>query len=288
MHRRPARALSIAAACLLSTLSHAEPQARLTARLAPDVLHPVGGLSGIELSEDGTEAMLLSDRGWLFRAEIARDAAGHATALTITETYRLRHDGETRHPDSEGLALRANGDILISTENPTRLLIYRWGMRAPIYTPDVPTRRPLDDNRGLEALALAPDGAAVALFETPDGAGFALHRFKDGAWSVGPSSLPATPGFRVVGADFDDAGRLYVLERAFSLLGFRTRVRRADPRTNPMQVETLLETRLGAFDNLEGIAWSRAPGGASRITLISDDNFQSILRTELVEFTVAD
>lgn len=286
MHRRFARALG-GAACLIASVCHAEPEATLVTRVTLDQPNSVGGLSGIELSADGRAAVFLSDRGWLFKATIAREVDGRATAVTIRDTQRLRHLGETNHPDSEGLALRADGVFLITAEDPTRLLIYRWGNRDPDYTPDIPTARDLDDNRGLEALALEADGAAVTLFETPDGDAYPIYRFKDGAWSLGPS-IPATPDFSVVGADFDSSGRLYLLERAFSLLGFRTQVRRVDLRTTPVKTEMVLQTRLGVFDNLEGIAVSETPEGETRITLISDDNFLHILRTELVEFHIKD
>lgn len=286
MHRRFARALS-GAACLIASACHAGPEATLIGRLTLALPQEVGGLSGIELDAQGSEAFLLSDRGWLFKADIARDADARPMGVTIRDTLRLRHTGETRHPDSEGVAGLADGTFLISTENPTRLLMYRWGHRDPDYAPEIPTQRDLEDNRGLEALALEPGGAAVALFETPDGAGYPVYRFENGAWSRGPS-VPATVDFSVVGADFDSAGRLYILERAFSLLGFRTQVRRVDLRTDPVGTEMVLQTRLGEFDNLEGIAVSRTPEGETRITLISDDNFLHILRTELVEFHIKD
>ena len=82
-------------------------------------------------------------------------------------------------------------------------------------------------------------------------------------------------------------GKLYVLERDFrGLRGFASRVRRyamEDDKIGPP--EHILTTSLMQFDNLEGIAvW--ADGQGIRITMISDDNFLFVQRTELVEYRV--
>ena len=82
-------------------------------------------------------------------------------------------------------------------------------------------------------------------------------------------------------------GKLYVLERDFrGLRGFASRVRRyAFDDTGIGPPEPVLTTSLMQFDNLEGIAvW--ADGQGIRITMISDDNFLFVQRTELVEYRV--
>ena len=78
-----------------------------------------------------------------------------------------------------------------------------------------------------------------------------------------------------------------MLERDFrGLLGFSSRVRRyamSDDALGPP--ELLIQSVPLQYDNLEGIAvWQDAQG--IRITLISDDNFFFVQRTELVEFRV--
>jgi len=51
--------------------------------------------------------------------------------------------------------------------------------------------------------------------------------------------------------------------------------------------EVLLETTPLQYDNLEGIAvWQDAQG--IRLTMISDDNFLFVQRTEVVEYRVRD
>jgi len=80
-------------------------------------------------------------------------------------------------------------------------------------------------------------------------------------------------------------GQLYVLERDFLGIGFRSRVRRFDLTGGNEQI--LLETRLRQHDNLEGISiWQDDQG--VRMTLISDDNYRAFQRTEIVEYRLTD
>ncbi len=80
-----------------------------------------------------------------------------------------------------------------------------------------------------------------------------------------------TGPFLIVGADIGPDGRLYMLERDFAGIGFRSRIRRFD--LDGGNEETMLETGLRTHDNLEGISvWQDAQG--LRLTLISDDNFR--------------
>ena len=48
-----------------------------------------------------------------------------------------------------------------------------------------------------------------------------------------------------------------------------------------------MQTRTFRHDNLEGISVWRAPDGL-RMTLISDDNYRWMQRTEIVEYRVDD
>ena len=63
--------------------------------------------------------------------------------------------------------------------------------------------------------------------------------------------------------------------------------RQGDPR-EPAVVgtETLLETRAGRHDNLEGIAVWRDATGNLRPTLVSDDNRSMLQRTEVVDYRI--
>ena len=115
-----------------------------------------------------------------------------------------------------------------------------------------------------------------------------VYRWDGQAWST-PFVLPARGGFLPVSADFGPDGRLYVLERSVSLTGFRTRLRRWDTTNDvPSAEETLLETATGTHDNLEGLSIWRDAQGEMRATMVSDDNFLALQRTELVEYLLPD
>jgi len=79
-------------------------------------------------------------------------------------------------------------------------------------------------------------------------------------------------------------GQFYLLERDFTGLGFRTRIRQFDADFTNETV--LLETGNARHDNLEGISAWRDDSGSIRLTLVSDDNFLFLQRTEIVEYRV--
>jgi hypothetical protein len=90
-----------------------------------------------------------------------------------------------------------------------------------------------------------------------------------------------------VDADFGPDGRFYLLERDLTLLGFRSRLRRWDiTAEGPGNEVTLFQTAAGTHDNLEGLSIWRDSTGGLRATMISDDNFLPLQRTELVEYAL--
>ena len=88
--------------------------------------------------------------------------------------------------------------------------------------------------------------------------------------------------FLPVGADVGPDGRFYLLERDFTGVGFRTRIRSFAPDFTGERL--LLEAANATHDNLEGISVWTDPEGDLRLTLISDDNFRFFQRTEIVEY----
>lgn len=296
MHRRRRRPLIAAA---LAALAWAAPAA--AARIDHVGTHvwresdpDFGGFSGLELSQDGSRYWALSDRAVLRWGSVERDEAGRIRALTTAGQARLRDsEGEPLKPgyqgDSEGLAIAADGTIYVSFEGLNRIARYD--------DPDRPaTRLPVPEgfawpiNAGLEALAITGDGALLTL---PERSGahdrpFPIWRFRDGRWDQ-PWSLPRTDRWLPVGADIGPDGRFYLLERDFlGILGFANRVRRfALTEEGLSEPELLLQTSPMQYDNLEGIAvWRDAQG--LRLTMISDDNFLLLQRTELVEYRLHD
>ncbi len=249
-----------------------------------------GGFSGIEVLENGDVLYVISDRGTLLSVQAQRENDALQN-LKITDAKPVvGPNGRPlvkRERDLEGLAIAPGGAFFASFEND-----HRVAMLDPLTgrATNLPGHPDFDDfavNGGFEALAAHPDDRLFALVETAaDASGTTpLYTFENGVWRV-HARLPLSGPFRPVGADFDAQGRLYLLERTLTPLGFRSRIRRADIDVSPARIETLFASFPAAFDNLEGLAvWTDSAGG-TRLTLISDDNFFALQTTQIVEFAV--
>ena len=254
-----------------------------------------GGFSGIEISDDGSRFTVLSDRSEIRWGRVVRDADGRIERLEPSgQAHLMDSNGKWLQPgwqgDSEGLAIDADGTIWVSFEGLTRVVRYDTpeSPAKPLSRP--PEFKSMQRNSSFEALAVMADGTLLTL---PERSGqltrpFPVWRWRDGVWDQ-PFSVPRSGDWLAVGADIGPDGRLYLLERDFrGLLGFRSRVRRFDISDSGLSHETvLLESRPLQYDNLEGISvWRDAQD--IRLTLISDDNFGMLQRTELVEYRVTE
>lgn len=254
-----------------------------------------GGLSAIELADDGLSFLALSDRGAWTRGQITRDSEGRIMAVDARPMRFLR--GRFEAPleagrnDSEGLAVAADGTVFVSFENVARVLRYDSidGPAQNLITPREFGR--MQRNSALEALAIGPDGT---LYTLPERSGelerpFPVWRYRDGVWDQ-PFDLRRDGGYLAVGADFGPDGRLYLLERELhGLAGFSSRVRSfAISDTELSDERTDLETQPGQHDNLEGISVWRGPDGAIWVTMLADDNFNFFQSTEIVEYRLSD
>jgi hypothetical protein len=194
--------------------------------------------------------------------------------------------------DTECLVVVPDGRIFISLESPSRIwalsedwrTLYSFGLGDTLDAYLEPT--------GLEAFALDPLGRLVAIPEWPvfrsDTTFPVLRQTKESeGWEVA-AKLPRRGSFKPVGADFDSKGRLYLLERVVSLLGFRSRIRRFDLSAKDLNEETLLTTKLGTYDNLEAISLWEGDSKGVRIVVLSDDNLWHLQRTELIEFLLTE
>ena len=80
-----------------------------------------------------------------------------------------------------------------------------------------------------------------------------------------------------------------MLERSVSLIGFRSRLRRWQiTEDSPHAEEVLFETAIDTHDNLEGLSIWRDNQNRLQATMIPDDNFLTLQRTELVEYLLPD
>ncbi len=251
-----------------------------------------GGWSGIEILDAGARMVVISDRGRILQAELTRDA-GTLRAVTAKTSVPITAANGGALPknarDSEGLAIDGNGRVFVSFEHDHRI--------GPV-DPDtgqitgriaLPFSANLAMNGGVEALAVATDGALFTIAETLPAANgpLLLYVYRADEWQLA-AELPARQPFLPVGADIDAQGRFWLLERALTPLGFRSRVRRFDLHTGTPREEILLTTPPGQFDNLEGISVWNGSDGRARITMISDNNFLRIQRNQIVEYVLED
>lgn len=250
-----------------------------------------GGFSALKLSGGGEVLTALSDRATLVTGRISR-RAGRIDGVTVTGAYPLRaaDGGALRGPDgdSEGLAVAADGSLFISFEGAARVAHYPSPQERARVLPRPRAFRQLPPNKSLETLAIDRRGHLYTLPEKAlDKHGqIPVWRWNGQRWSQ-PFSLPPRGGFLPVDADFGPDGRFYLLERDLTFLGFRTRLRRWDiTAAGPENEVTLLQTGAAAHDNLEGLSIWRAGDGGLRATMVSDDNFLPLQRTELVEYAL--
>jgi len=250
------------------------------------------GFSAIEVLDGGTRFKALTDKGHVIVGQFVRDGAGHITAVTSGDLVRLRDIAGAplsgRASDSEGLAIAPEGGFFVSFEGNHRVRFYPNAQDPAERIVGHPDFAAMQLNSSLEALAIDARGH---LFTLPERSGaldrpFPVYRYDGQSWDI-PFHLPRSEAFLPVGADFGSDGWLYLLERALTGPGFRTRVRRFDVSGDTVNAEELLiQTRTRQHDNLEGISVWQDDQGQTRITMVSDDNFMFFQRTEIVEYMV--
>jgi hypothetical protein len=250
-----------------------------------------GGLSAIEMDRHGRGAVVVSDRATMFRIALSREA-GRVTGLRITRTSPLT-DALGNRPerpdemDSEGLARLPDGRLALSFEGRMRLAIHGSSGRELHRIAPPPGSAAVPGNGAYEGLAADGRGRLYTLAERMPGRGpTPLYRYTGTGWEHF-ANLPRAGTYRPVGLDFDDRGRLYVLERRFSLAGFSSRITRYDLRPNGLgRGEVLL--RDGRHGNLEGLSLWRHANGTLVASAVADNNFRHADGTRLVEYVVPD
>lgn len=258
-----------------------------------------GGLSGLAL--EGERFYAIGDRAIWIEARAARAESGAVTGLSDARIGALK--GSSGNPlkgtwiDAESLTRSGSGGFFIGFERRHRITEHRSLDGKAVALVDPPPAKTLGGNAGIEGLARAPDGALWALAEAAGPSGRQQGwRLRSGAkQGFGFARIGA---FDTTGADFGPDGALYVLERSFSLFsGVGMRIRRFSPEAvaavergasadlGDGEVLLALDTR-APIDNMEGLAVERRGDGVLVLTAISDDNFNAIQRTVLLQFVV--
>ncbi|MEM7319477.1 MAG: esterase-like activity of phytase family protein [Pseudomonadota bacterium] len=292
MHRRFALAIIALAVLSASAVAVGSNRARFVDSFNWRLNAPwFGGFSGLELSEDGNQMTVLSDRATILTAQILRES-GRVVAIRAGRPHKIRSSRNKvlsgRAGDSEGLAIAADGTVFISFEGIHRVAHHPAFDAASRVLPRPKAFTSMAPNGSFEPLAIDSRGRLYTLPEssrTADGQ-IPVYRWDGRRWT-GFGSLPPSGGFQPVGADIGPDGRFYLLERATGFLGFKSRLTRwRIGRRGLVDPETLLQTSNGTHDNLEAVSVWRDRQGRLRATMISDDNFLPVQRTEIVEYTL--
>lgn len=251
-----------------------------------------GGFSGIEVYDQGKHFVTVSDRGRIVTGDMRRKNGAIVGIGNIQPFPILNVKGKRMRPrsqDAEGIALGRDGRLHISFEGYHRVWRYDAPGSKAVALPRDRRFKAMQRNSSLEALAIDDLGQ---LYTLPERSGaknrpFPIYRFNGRTWSV-PLEMSRIDDFLPVGMDFGPYGKLYVLERKFTGVGFRSRVRRfvVTPKGLKNQ-EILFQTHMGEHDNLEGLSVWKDDDGKIRLTMIADDNFKFFQRTELVEYVVS-
>ncbi len=261
-----------------------------------------GGFSGLQVNDDGTRILAVSDAGKWLGAELVYEKSW-LTGLGRAEiSPLLAEDGRVirgkYQVDSESLTAELpgnlDGPVYVSFESNHRVLYYPGGISGkPVSTPMPPALMQAPSNNGIEAFDRRADGALIALTEEwldaqGNHAGWLIDR--QGAHSM---HLRRHGEFDPTDLEFLPDGDLLVLERRFTLMGGPgMQIRRISAKTiKPgalLDGEVLinLTSRYG-IDNFEGIAVRRNAAGEIIIYVISDNNFNMLQKNLLLMFKLA-
>ena len=250
-----------------------------------------GGFSGLVISNEGTEALVVTDKSFFFVLELRRDENDILTGYSVIRKGRiLSSKGEHlngRNTDSESIVIDENNNYYISFESNHRIMMHAEVGGKGVFVPKHPMFRKLSVNKGIEALAIDADNRLIAIPEKPPSgiSDIPIFRLQNDKWEI-IKYVKINDNFLVTDAEILPEGLLLILERKFSWTqGFKTRFRLISldkfDNTEPITVFT---STANQFDNLEGVTLWRDKNGEMRILTVSDDNFHPLQQSEIREF----
>jgi hypothetical protein len=270
-----------------------------------------GGWSGLVMEADGKSLLAISDVGSWMTADIVYTGTRPSGLARARLGPLLGSRGQPleakRDQDAEGVALLdgtlKNGTLLISFERLHR--IGRFPIRdGKVLAPAGYLKMPADtksmrENQGIEGITVlkgGPNKGAVVGFAERLTRGSGYH---SGWIWIGNEpqkfQLQDIDGFNITDAASLADGSLLVLERYFRWSeGVKMRLRHIS--AHEIAPGARISGRMlfqgdSSFeiDNMEGLAVHQGPGGATVVSLISDDNFNRLLqRTLFLQFTLLD
>ena len=263
-----------------------------------------GGLSAIRVAPDGAQFISLSDHGWWFKGRLTYEGARPVGIADAVMAPILGPDGQALAAhgwhDTESIA-EDGGTLYVGIERVNQIVRFDYGKDGllarghPIPVP--PGIRTLPSNKGLEALVFVPrdqpmGGTLIAISERGLDSAGNLRAFLIGGPAPGTFAIKRIEKFDITDAALLPGGDLLILERSFSWPeGLFVQIRRIQiGDVKPGSVvdgPVLFEADLRfEVDNMEGLAVHQTPAGETVLTMISDDNFSAIQRTELLQFTL--
>lgn len=265
-----------------------------------------GGLSGIEVLEDN-RIIAINDKGEWFEARLVLDDEGALTGVAGMRTAAMRDESgrvfrTKEEGDSEDVAQLPDGRFAVSFEQTQTIRIYDLNRDGPfgaaVAGPVLARTGALRENVGLEAIAAAANGAVLVGAEGGDEptTGLWIAQVEAQGPPPGPwTGYPLAPGFSLTSLDrLPDGGGFVALERFYApVIGARARITRFPDESlretgevMPGVEELAVLAPPMLVDNFEGVATQRMPDGATRIYIVSDDNFSRRQRTLLYAFDV--
>ena len=261
-----------------------------------------GGLSGIELSEDGATAFMVSDAGSFVRARLIHDG-GRLVGIADAEIEPLFPEGNTgkRMGDAEDLAFDpsspAHGVVVRERQANALLGFEMQGGRPTRFAPMRvgAENRVLRSNKGLESVVYGPAQSALAGKIITIAERAPRGETEIPGWIAGVGSFTIVPrdDFDVSSARFLPGGDLLLLERRYTPgWGIAMRLRRIPGGTVKVGARLDGEVILDAgmtyqIDNMEGLSVHQDEAGRTLLTIVSDDNYSILQRTLILQFALA-
>ncbi|MDP1732315.1 MAG: esterase-like activity of phytase family protein [Devosia sp.] len=267
-----------------------------------------GGLSGLDFTDGQGRLVMVTDRGNFVSGQLIYDDAVRPLSLVGVRIEPIRNSRGAELPrafarDAEAVAVVERDGVPVAVrvgfENLTRVADFELvdgvptgparEVGIPAWLTDTRT------NKSLESVCIAPPASPIAGSTLLLTEGVIDDDGLHSAWLLGRNDRGALSYASSVGSDPTDCaflpnGDLLVLERGIAFLTFNMKLKRvpaAEVKPGAHMVgEVLLEAAGPEVDNLEAVAVHAAPDGTTRITLVSDNNFNDWQRSLLLEFSL--
>jgi hypothetical protein len=240
----------------------------------------IANYSALGMLSDGRMAAL-SDRGALLTMT-RPDRPGPWFAHSA-EPLSLKTAFGQQHSDGEAMVVLPHDDLLMIYESTPDLLRFSRDLHQH-QTITVPILSTWPENQGPEASMLLRDGRMVMLEEGYDPwwdatghQGLIFPGLPRNGEAPALFHLVLPEGWRPTELANLPDGRLLLLERRFTLTGFRTALAMIDPAAirpgatvTPRELTRITDPRIR--DNYEGMTVTREPDGGLAVWIVSDSN----------------